>query len=415
VLISEVTRESGSAPTHRRHTKLSVVVPAFNEGTRLATGLPQLLDVVGQETEVIVVDDGSTDGTADVARRHLAGLPRSVVMRLPKNSGKGAAVRAGVVKAGGDVIAYLDADMATDPHDLLRLVEALDESEVVVGSRAQPDSVIEHWSPHRRLMTRTFSLFVTSTLNLPMRDTQCGFKAFHGSVAKLLFHGCRVDGFAFDLEILARAARLGLHMEEVPVHWNEMPGSKVRVIHDSLNMLLDVSKTSRGHREEPPIQGVVALNGDPLATAHLFRSTVRPTDTVLAWDEGAAVLFPCAPPTASARMAHELETALPSCQLQRIELDFEALCSRPAPSDDDRSCTATSEAPFPSGSRHRGHGGVGSTTVDDDKLHSKSGSRWDRWHWNGPGEAPWRLRRSSGRSRPRLPTAPGEPPWNGAP
>lgn len=100
-----------------RTPRLSLVVPAFNEARRLADGMPRLLDVIPRdETEVIVVDDGSTDGTADVARRHLAALPRRVVIRLPKNTGKGAAVRAGVVEARGEIIAYMDADMATDPE-----------------------------------------------------------------------------------------------------------------------------------------------------------------------------------------------------------------------------------------------------------------------------------------------------------
>lgn len=357
--ISEVTRQSDGVVASGRHTKLSVVVPAYNEVTRLAAGLPLLLEAVPGGTQVIVVDDGSTDGTADIARWHLADLPHSVVLRLPKNSGKGAAVRAGVVKAEGEIIAYLDADMATDPHDLVRLVEALGGNEVVVGSRTTPGSVIERWSPHRRLMTRTFSMLVTSTLNLPMRDTQCGFKAFYGSVAKLLFHGCQVNGFAFDLDILSRAARLGLHMGEVPVHWNEMPGSKVRVVHDSLSMLLDVGKTSRVHREGPPIHGVMVRSPDPWGAAHLLRSAVRPTDTVLAWDGGAAVLFPCAPPTVSARMARELEAVIPSCRLQQIELDFEALCTHPLREAGRPRRTPSAPAPR-SHALRRSHRGLGS-------------------------------------------------------
>jgi hypothetical protein len=366
VVISEVNRPESSAPGSGLggpSTKLSLIVPAYNEAARLGAGLPRLLDAVPlEETQIIVVDDGSTDGTAEVAKWHLAGLPRSVVLRLPKNSGKGAAVRAGVVKADGELIGYLDADMATDPRDLVRLVERLEVNEVAVGSRTSPDSVIDSWSAHRRLMTRTFSLLVTNALHLPMRDTQCGFKLFHGSVAKLLFHGCRVDGFAFDLDILNRASRLGLEMAEVPVHWSEIPGSKVRVVHDSLAMLVDVGRTICVHRDEAPIHGVVTFSSDPWETAELLRSNVRATDPVLAWDGGCAALFPCTPPTVSARLARELRAGLPSCRLQQVELRFDALCSHPG--------ATRRPARFLAASTHRGTRTPTPARAGDSRAHA---------------------------------------------
>jgi len=306
--------------------RLSLVVPAYNEATRLARGIPKLLEVIPRdETEIIVVDDGSTDGTAEVARRHLADVPRRVLLRLPKNSGKGAAVRAGVVEASGEIIAYMDADMATDPGDLINLVGALRASPVAVGSRAAAGSVVEDKSPLRTLMTRTFGLLVASAVDLPMRDTQCGFKAFHGSVAKLLFHGTRVDSFAFDVEVLTRAARLGLHMEEVPVRWTEVAGSKVRVVRHSLEMLIDVGKTRWRRACESPIHGVALTDTNPWEGAQLLRSCVRPVDTVLSWEGGALALFPCVPPTVASHLVRRTARQVESHRLQHVVLTLETL------------------------------------------------------------------------------------------
>ncbi|HUE06864.1 MAG TPA: dolichyl-phosphate beta-glucosyltransferase [Acidimicrobiales bacterium] len=311
----------GSAPP-----RLSLVVPAFNEATRLARGIPQLLDVIPRdETEVIVVDDGSTDGTAEIARRHLAEMPRHVLRRLPRNSGKGAAVRAGVVEARGEVIAYMDADMATDPADLIQLVGALRASPVAVGSREAQGSVVDDKSNLRTLMSRTFRLFVASAVRLPTRDTQCGFKAFHGSVAKLLFHGTRVDRFAFDVEVLTRAARLGLDMEEVPVRWTDVAGSKVSVVRDSLGMLVDVGRTRWRRACEAPIYGVALTDQDPLEGARLLRSCVRAVDTVVSWEGGALALFPCVPPTAAAQLVRRMDHRVASHRLQHVALNLETL------------------------------------------------------------------------------------------
>ncbi len=307
-------------------TRLSLVIPAFNEEARLADGLPKLVELIPPyETEVILVDDGSSDGTLDVARRFLDRLPNRVLIRLPRNRGKGAAVRAGVVQARGEVIGYLDADMATDPRDLVRLVDALRCSPIAVGSRALKASMIEKKSRHRSLMTRSFALLVSSALDLPMRDTQCGFKAFHGSVAKLLFHGATVDRFGFDVEVLSRAARLGLRVEEVPVRWTDVAGSKVRKLADSLNMLLDVGRTRRDRATELPIQGVAVTDADPRECARILRSSVRQVDTVLSWEGGAVALFPCMAPTTAAAMQRRIQGKLVGKRVERAELTFGAL------------------------------------------------------------------------------------------
>ena len=309
----------------RRPTGLSLVIPAYNEAARLTAGLTRLLESIPSDTEVIVVDDGSSDGTLDLARHHLTALPRRILVRLPRNRGKGAAVRAGVVQARGEVIAYLDADMATDPRDLCRLVEALASSPIAVGSRALDASVVEKKRPHRTLMTRSFGLLVSSTLALPMSDTQCGFKAFHGSVAKLLFHGTTIDRFAFDVEVLSRATRLGLRIEEVPVRWTDVGGSKVRVVQDSLKMLVDVGRSRRDLSTALPIQGVAVTDADPTESARLLRSCVRRVDTVLSWEGGAVALFPCVAPTIASRIRRRVEGRLTHHRLHHAELSVAAL------------------------------------------------------------------------------------------
>ena len=314
------TAAADSAP------RLSLVVPAYNESARLSRGIPRLLEVIPHdETEVIIVDDGSTDDTSEVASSHLAGLPRSTVIRLPRNSGKGAAVRAGVVQARGEIIAFMDADMATEPSDLALLLDALRQSPLAIGSRALESSVVQDKSGLRRLMTRTFGLMVANAVDLPMRDTQCGFKAFHGSVAKLLFHGAQVDSFAFDIEVLARAARLGLETAEVPVRWTEMAGSKVHVVRDSMKMIFDVGRTRRRRASETPIHGVVMHDTTPWEGADILRGCVHPVDTVLSWDDGVIALFPCVPPTVAARRVREIQAQVPSHRLQHVELTLETL------------------------------------------------------------------------------------------
>jgi glycosyltransferase involved in cell wall biosynthesis len=302
------------------------VVPAFNEAARLTRGIPKLLEVIQRdETEVIVVDDGSTDGTAEVARRHLAELPRHKLLRLPRNSGKGAAVRAGVVEASGEIIAYMDADMAADPADLIHLVGALRASPVAVGSRSAQGSVVDDKSNLRMVMSRTFRFVVSSAVRLPTRDTQCGFKAFHGSVAKLLFHGTRVDRFAFDVEVLSRAVRLGLDMEEVPVRWTDVEGSKVSVVRDSLEMLVDVGRTRWRRACQSPIYGVSLTDEDPWEGARLLRSCVRPVDTVVSWEGGALALFPCVPPTTAAHLVRRMGQRVAPHRLQPVVLNLETL------------------------------------------------------------------------------------------
>ena len=302
-------------------TSLSLVIPAFNEGSRLANGMQRLMGSISpDDTEIIVVDDGSSDDTADVARQQLKDWTQSSVVSLAHNRGKGAAVKAGVIRARGGVIAFIDADMASDPTDLDYLLRAVEHSHVAVGSRAHEASLVTERGIHREVMNRTFGTLVASMTHLPYMDTQCGFKAFRGPVAKLLVHGAQVERFAFDVEMLDLAARLGLRIEEVPVRWTDVAGSHVRPVHDGLQMLGDVARIRLTRRKPPPVQGVM-ISEVPIEDAStLIQPRIRKVDLMIKWGEGTAVFFPCLPPTESHRVSKRLFSDLEySPQLMSVE------------------------------------------------------------------------------------------------
>jgi hypothetical protein len=239
--------------------QLTIVVPAFDEAHRLGAGMRRLEAAAASgavdldRTEVVVVDDGSSDGTAAEAGKLLAPLPHHRVIRLPSNQGKGAAVRAGVASSRSTYTAYMDADMAIDPMAVPLLVDGLGTHDVAIGCRALADSMVETTYVVRSLMGRLFNELVTAGTGLGLKDTQCGFKAFRTPVARLLFHLVRIDRFAFDVELLSRARRLGLTVTEVPVHWKHVEGSTVHPLHDSLTMLSDVYRSRRGLLAGPPV------------------------------------------------------------------------------------------------------------------------------------------------------------------
>ncbi len=143
--------------------------------------------------------------------------------------------------------------MAIDPLAIPLLLDGLERNDVVVGSRALPDSMVETAYVVRTLISRLFNEIVTAGTGLGLKDTQCGFKAFRTPAARLLFHLVRIDRFAFDVEVLARARRLGLDIAEVPVHWKHVEGSTVHPLHDSVTMVSDVYRSRRGLLGGPPV------------------------------------------------------------------------------------------------------------------------------------------------------------------
>ena len=224
----------------------SVVIPAFNEARRLPRYLEEVLacfDGRGEPYEVIVVDDGSTDDTAATVRNLARQHASLSLLALPRNHGKGAAVRAGMLAARGEYRLFTDADGATPIGELKRLepVFAVGAS-VVIGSRVLVDPAVSVVARrHRVVAGRVFNWLVSRLGLRDVADSQCGFKAFRGDVADELFAALRTRGFGFDVEILLRAQQRGHRIVEVSVNWVDQPGSKVGVLTHGPGMLAQIA------------------------------------------------------------------------------------------------------------------------------------------------------------------------------
>ncbi len=224
---------------------ISVVIPAYNEALRLE---PTVREVAAYlrgraiDFEIIVVDDGSRDGTFDIVQRLGAEIREVRGIRLPANRGKGCAVRTGVLAAHGARVLFTDADGATPIAELARLEGALDDgADGAIGSRAgMAHGVQIEARLHRRLLGRVFHTLVCLVAVGGYHDTQCGFKLFSRAVANDLFSRQRSDGFSFDVELLMLARRLGYRIREVPVNWTHQPGSRINLVTDSARMALDL-------------------------------------------------------------------------------------------------------------------------------------------------------------------------------
>src|SRR5881398_858186 len=241
----------------------SVVIPCFNEAARIGETLRLTLDYLNAnapESELIVVNDGSTDATAAIARERLkdARIETRLLENFP-NRGKGAAVRSGLLAARKPTALFFDADLSTPLEETPRVIEPIAHGEIDIafGSRALDRGLIGQHQPWRREQAgRIFNLFVRLAIGLPFWDTQCGFKAFRLDVCRPILEAARIDGFAFDVELLYLAQRAGLRIREIPVRWNHATGSKVRFFHDSLRMLHEVialrSKIAAIEPNRPP-------------------------------------------------------------------------------------------------------------------------------------------------------------------
>ncbi len=232
-------------------TDLTIVLPAYNEQDRLNSALDELFGYLRRrggparegsisaaalppEIRVLVVDDGSTDGTAALvqARPEMHEPPAGIRLELliVPHGGKGAAVRAGMLAADSDVVVFADADMATPPDQLPKLVEALIDHDVALGSRIQPDGRdMRRTQPgYRRLLGRVFHLLASAWVIGPVRDTQCGFKGFTRAAAQDLFGRQRVTSIVFDVELIHLARRRGYRIAIVPIQWSDKRGSRMR-------------------------------------------------------------------------------------------------------------------------------------------------------------------------------------------
>jgi len=247
--------------------RVSLVIPAYNEESRLEPTLRDSLAWFQARRiafEIIVVDDGSTDGTSTLVLGLARQFPALRLIRLPSNHGKGFAVRTGILNANGVLVLFADADGATPIAEFERLETAIrDGADVAIGSRALREGDVRVQARfYRRLMGRTFHRLVSLLAVRGFHDTQCGFKLFRGDVAHDLFSRMRMNGFSFDVELLLMARRQGYRVREVPVNWTHQAGSRINLVTDSMRMALDLfvirGHLVRGHYDRPRLGRVRA-------------------------------------------------------------------------------------------------------------------------------------------------------------
>ncbi|MBS1841596.1 MAG: glycosyltransferase family 2 protein [Acidobacteria bacterium] len=223
---------------------LSIIVPSYNEELRLPPSLIRIADYIresGRTTEVIVVDDGSKDRTAAVAEAFRTQIPNLRVVSNGENRGKGYSVRHGMQEARGKIVLFTDADLSAPIEEADKLLAALTEYDVAIGSRALDRNLIAvHESRFREFAGIIFNKIVRIVLWLPFVDTQCGFKAFRRERCKIIFEQQRIERFGFDPELLYLARHHGLKAVEIPVRWAHSPATKINMLRDSIQMFVDV-------------------------------------------------------------------------------------------------------------------------------------------------------------------------------
>ena len=224
--------------------QLSIIVPSFNEEVRLPASLQLIAAYVSsanRSTEVLVVDDGSKDRTAEVAASFADRIPNLRVLRNGENRGKGYSVRHGMQEARGEYVLFTDADLSAPIEEADKLLSALRQYDIAIGSRALNRDLIDvHESLFREFAGIIFNRIVRIVLWLPFVDTQCGFKAFRREPCRIIFEQQRIERFGFDPELLYLARHHGLKATEIPVRWSHSPATKINMMRDSIQMFIDV-------------------------------------------------------------------------------------------------------------------------------------------------------------------------------
>ncbi|OGG51448.1 hypothetical protein A3D72_04160 [Candidatus Uhrbacteria bacterium RIFCSPHIGHO2_02_FULL_57_19] len=209
----------------------SFIIPAYNEEKTIRAAAERVrsyAEGLDGDFEIIIVDDGSSDGTARIASELAEAEPRLRLIRLPENRGKGAAVKAGMLAATGEWRIFLDADLSTLPEEFEWFRTHLASHDIIIGSRALRESrVLIHQPFLREYSGKLFNLAVKTIVGLPFHDTQCGFKAFHARTIGL-FERQELHGWAFDVELLANAVKRGFRVAEVPITWRNDPTTTVK-------------------------------------------------------------------------------------------------------------------------------------------------------------------------------------------
>jgi dolichyl-phosphate beta-glucosyltransferase len=223
----------------------SIVIPAYNEGQRLTATLEKVLAYVrqqGWDAEVIVVNDGSRDNTAEIVREFAAKDSLVRLVENPGNRGKGYSVRNGMLKARGEVVVFSDADLSSPIEEMPKLLDALARgADIAIGSRwLKVELQTQRQSLHRQLFGRVFNLLLRIILGLRFKDTQCGFKAFTRRAAQTILPQQRIERWGFDPEILFLARKFGFRVEEVPVLWGHSGGTRIHPLVDGARMFQEM-------------------------------------------------------------------------------------------------------------------------------------------------------------------------------
>lgn len=225
----------------------SIIIPAYNESQRIVATLNRILSYIadeGWDAELIVVNDGSRDDTAEIVRRYVEKNPVMRLVENPGNRGKGYSVRNGMLNARGQILLFSDADLSSPIEDAAKLIQAIDHgADIAIGSRwLQPDMQTERQPWHRQLFGRVFNLILRIVLGLRFKDTQCGFKAFNQKSAETIFPLQRIERWGFDPELVFLAQKHGFRVVEVPVHWAHDEKSTISPLRDGVRMFLEVLK-----------------------------------------------------------------------------------------------------------------------------------------------------------------------------
>jgi dolichyl-phosphate beta-glucosyltransferase len=223
----------------------SIVIPAYNEGVRLGATLERVLAYVSQQSwdaEVIVVNDGSSDNTAEIVREFAQKNPILRLIENPGNRGKGYSVRNGILNSRGDIIVFSDADLSSPIEEMPKLLASLaGGADIAIGSRwLKAELQTQRQSLHRQLFGRIFNGLNRVVLGLNFKDTQCGFKAFTRRAAHMVLPLQRIERWGFDPEILFLARKFGLRVEEVPVRWGHVGGTRINPLMDGAKMFQEM-------------------------------------------------------------------------------------------------------------------------------------------------------------------------------
>jgi glycosyltransferase involved in cell wall biosynthesis len=226
--------------------QLSIVIPAYNESARIELTLEGVMGCVerqGWDAEVLVVDDGSRDGTPQIVQQWMERYPRLHLVQNEGNRGKGYSVRNGLLQAAGEIVMFTDADLSAPMEEAELLMAALaDGADVAIGSRWLDEArQTTHQPLYRRFFGRCFNWVTRTVMGLPFKDTQCGFKAFKRSAAQVIFRLQRIERWGFDPEILFIARKLGYSIREVPVTWGHDARSRISYLRDGMKMLEEMA------------------------------------------------------------------------------------------------------------------------------------------------------------------------------